>query len=343
MYLLNGMTASRMEEVTFSDLQMMEDQVEEILRKNIDMICGDEESMLLVGQQAANRAQARCDLIAVDQEGNLVLIELKRDRQDMRRRPEPLEFQAIRYAASCAAIQTTDELIQNIFAPYIEKHQAEFDCGGLSSVEAARRRLESFLEANHAAKFNEHQRIVLVASDFDQQTLAAVAWLNSSQVDISCYKIVPYRMEGRIFLDPQKVLPLQEYEDFYISFKEKMPLEKRRRRGARRRVLPQIDSLLEWGVVKAGDVLMVKERSDEAVLRSDGLVDTPEGGTLSLQQWLKSVLGWSQVATYDRTVEKASGKTLSELRQDYMERMAREAVEEAAGEPTEALDGEVET
>ena len=105
MYLLNGMTALRMEEVTFSDLQMMEDQVEEILRKNIDMICGDEESMLLVGQQAANRAQARCDLIAVDQEGNLVLIELKRDRQDMRRRPEPLEFQAIRYAASCAAIQ----------------------------------------------------------------------------------------------------------------------------------------------------------------------------------------------------------------------------------------------
>ncbi len=59
---------------------MVEDSVEEILLQNIDMICDDEESMLLVGQQITNQVQARSDLIVVDQDGNLVLVELKREK-----------------------------------------------------------------------------------------------------------------------------------------------------------------------------------------------------------------------------------------------------------------------
>lgn len=105
---------------------MVEDSTEEILRQNIDMICDDEDSMLLVGQQVTNQVQARSDLIVVDQDGNLVLVELKRAKKDIEQRKEALEFQAIRYAASCATIQTTSNLIQNVFAPHVEKHWKEF-------------------------------------------------------------------------------------------------------------------------------------------------------------------------------------------------------------------------
>ena len=59
---------------------MVEDSIEEILLQNIDMICDDEESMLLVGQKITNQVQARSDLIVVDQDGNLVLVELKREK-----------------------------------------------------------------------------------------------------------------------------------------------------------------------------------------------------------------------------------------------------------------------
>lgn len=148
MYLIDGINALKIEDLTFSDLNMKEDSIEEILRQNIDMICNDEESLLLVGQQVKNQIQARSDLIAVDQDGNLVLIELKRDKKDIEHRKEALEFQAIRYAASCATIQSTDELIQNLFAPYVEKHREEFENKELSSNEVARRMLETFLETN---------------------------------------------------------------------------------------------------------------------------------------------------------------------------------------------------
>lgn len=326
MYLIDGINVSKIEDLTFCDIKMIEDNIEEILRQNIDMICDDEESMLLVGQQVTNQVQARSDLIAIDQNGNLVLIELKRDKKDIEHRREALEFQAIRYAASCATIQTTNELIQNVFAPYVEKHREEFGYEELSSNEVARRLLEAFLETNHVVKFNERQRIVLVASEFDEQTLSAVAWLNSNQVDISCYRLIPSKIDDRLLLSPQKVLPITDYEDFYIGIKEKSSLGKSLKRDISRRTLPTISSLLEWGVVNAGDIIVAKGRTEEAMLNHNGKVDTSHG-ELSLQQWLKQIFGWSTVATYDFAVQKSSGKTLSELRQNYMEKIALEKEE----------------
>lgn len=323
MYLIDGINALKIEDLTFSDLNMKEDSIEEILRQNIDMICNDEESLLLVGQQVKNQIQARSDLIAVDQDGNLVLIELKRDKKDIEHRKEALEFQAIRYAASCATIQSTDELIQNLFAPYVEKHREEFGNKELSSNEVARRILETFLETNNVAKFNDRQRIILIASEFDEQTLSAVAWLNSNQVDISCYCLIPFKVDNHLLIHSQKILPIADYEDFYIGIKDKVSLGKTPNRDISRRSLPNIRSLLEWGVVSDGDIIVAKGRTDEATLTGDGKVITPNG-PLSLQQWLKSIFRWSSVQTYAFAVQKSSGKTLFELRQNYMENMASE-------------------
>lgn len=38
----------------------------------------------------------------------------------------------------------------------------------------------------------------------------------------------------------------------------------------------------------------------------------------SLQSWLKSIYGWSSVQTYGFSIDKESGKTLSEIRDEYM-------------------------
>ena len=207
--------------------------------------------------------------------------------------------------------------------PSVEKHREEFGNKELSSNEVARRILETFLETNNVAKFNDRQRIILIASEFDDQTLSAVAWLNSNQVDISCYCLIPFKVDNHLLIHSQKILPIADYEDFYIGIKDKVSLGKTPKRDISRRSLPNIRSLLEWGVVSDGDIIVAKGRTDEATLTGDGKVITPNG-PLSLQQWLKSILGWSSVQTYAFAVQKSSGKTLFELRQNYMENMASE-------------------
>lgn len=332
MYILKNGQPLKIEATTFADLHMKESDIEEILRQNVDMLCDDEESMLIIGQQVKNESSGRSDLTAIDNEGDIVLIEIKRDKADIVGRKEAFEFQAIRYAAGYAKIKSTDELIQKIFAPYVEKHIDEFGQHmGLNSSEIANRFLSDFVELNNITAFNTRQRIILVASEFDEQTLSAVAWLNSNQVDISCYQICPYKLYDDVLLEMKKILPVVDYEDFYVSITKKGSLQKDRKKDISRRSLPKIDALIEWKVVEPGDIITAKGRTDEAVLQENGQVKAKEG-IMSIQQWLKTVFGWSSVETYAFSVHKKSGKTLKELRQEYMEKA--DAINDAAEETT---------
>ncbi|WP_260445578.1 PDDEXK family nuclease [Metabacillus elymi] len=118
MYNIQENKAIKVDAVTFSELQMLENDIEELLRCNIDMVCDEEESMLIVGRQVRNAHHGRSDLTAVDNNGNIVLIEIKRDRKDIESRKEAFEFQAIRYAASYATIEDPESCKQNLCTLY---------------------------------------------------------------------------------------------------------------------------------------------------------------------------------------------------------------------------------
>lgn len=321
MYLLNGKQPVKIEDTTFSDIGWKESDIEDVLRKNIDMVCDDEESLLIVGQQVKDETNKRSDLMAVDNDGNIVLIEIKRDKKDIAARKEALEFQAIRYAASCATIKSTDELIKSIFAPYVEKHKDEYtDHTDLTSTEIAQRELSDFFEKNGTTSFNDSQRIILVASDFDEQTLSAVAWLNSNQVDISCYRLWPSKLGDKVIIQTDKILPVTDYDDFYVDIAGSSSMTKGTKKDISRRTLPKIDKLMEWGIVKEGDVLIAKGTEEKAVMQKDGQVILTDNTKESIQQWLKQVYGWSSVETYAFAVDNKTGKTLSELRKEYLEK-----------------------
>lgn len=328
MYSIKGKQAARIEPVTFSELNMTENDIEEVLRSSIDMICDEEESMLIVGRQVRNEKNGRSDLTAVDNNGNIVLIEIKRDRKDIEHRKEAFEFQAIRYAASYATIDKIDDLVKKVYAPYIEKYRSEFELGELTSFELGIRKLNEFLRVNDAQKnFNEKQRIILVASDFDEQTLSAVAWLNSNNVDMSCYRLTPYKLNEEIFFYVEKLLPVTNYDDYYVNLMDKSAVTTvTGDKKITRRSLPKIDLMLEWGVVKEGDIIVAKGREDEGRLLSNGNVMV-NGEEKSMQAWLKEVYGWSSVQTYVFAVHKETGKTLSQIREEYMTQKEAENTE----------------
>ena len=321
MYSLNSSNApTKIESTTFADLNLKEKNIEEMLRVNLGMLFddGDDETMLIVGQQVQTEAKTRSDLTAIDKDGNIVLIEIKRDKDDIIKRLEAVEFQAVRYAAAYASIETPDDLIREVYSGYVEKHKDEFvDHKELTSTEIAQRKLDRFIKNNQITSFNKLQRIMIVASGFDDDSLSAIAWLNSNNVDISCYQICPYKYKDDIIITFDKILPLKEYKDFFLAIngnrvKDKKPASKKTQ-------LPKIASMLRWGVINAGDILVAKNSAEEAELLADGNVKLASGTTCSINQWLIKVYGWSTVQTYVYAIDKRSGKSLAEIREEYME------------------------
>jgi hypothetical protein len=322
LYHIKNNEAVPIEPTSFSEIHMNEHDVEELIKNNTNLIAEDE-SMLIVGQQVRNSSNGICDLVGLNQNGDLVLIEIKRDRKDMEARREAFEFQAIRYAAGFATIKDIDDLISKIYAPFLEKNVDTNKNLSLTITEQANRNIVTFFQDNNIAieDFNQRQQIILVASDFDEQTKSAVAWLNSNGVEMYCYKLIPYKIEDELYVESQKILPLDHYEDYYVDFTNKATTTKiKRKRHNNRRSLPRIDSLLEWGVVKEGDLLKAKNHDASAILLENGNVEV-NGEEKSIQQWLREVTGWSSVETYSFTVHVEKGKTLSEIRKEYMERM----------------------
>lgn len=327
MYLLNNNDIKEIEETTFASIDIREKDLEEILRKNINMICDpDDESMLIIGQQVANEKRARSDLTAIDSDGNIVVIEIKRDLNDLKHRKEPVEIQAIRYAASSATINSIDTLVEEIFQPYVENHLDEFSCDpyeSMNSCQIARRAVREFMESNEIdpENFNRKQRIILIASEFDDQTLSAAVWMNSNKINISCYEIKPYRTTGEnIILDLKKILPLAKtsYEDFYI------PIYSRRGRMVRspikRKVLLKIEDLQRLNLIKPDTVLVDTRLGTKATLQSDGSVRIHNTGEIkSIQNWLKSIYNWSAVQSFKFLKVENTGKLLYDLREEYYE------------------------
>lgn len=126
MFVVENKIPTRIDKTNFSDLDMKECDLEEMLRQNIDMLCDEDSSMMIVGQQVRNVKNGRSDLTAIDGDGNIVLIEIKRDKKDIEHRKEAFEFQAIRYAANCASIKDSNQLIHDVYAPYVENIRKNF-------------------------------------------------------------------------------------------------------------------------------------------------------------------------------------------------------------------------
>ncbi|WP_082761295.1 hypothetical protein [Clostridium sp. ATCC 25772] len=302
----------------FKNLNLKEEHIEEFLRKNIDVIFEDE-TLLVVGKQVTNKENGRSDLTAVDENGNVVLIEIKRDAQDIVQRKEAFEFQAIRYAASYAKIKTSDDLVDKIFASYIEKYRDEFELGDLTACEKASRILNDFLEKNNSLKtFNSKQRIILIASSFDKQTLSAVAWLIENGVDISCFQLSPMKIGQEYFIDINRILPPPSLEDFYVEVDSKTVSKYKSKNDTSitRTILPGTDKLFQWGIIKSGNILVIKNRDNSEATVIDSKYVNFKGEKLTFNKWGQKVTGWSSIRIYDWAMIKDNNKTLHEMRQE---------------------------
>src|SRR5574337_296738 len=192
--------------VSFAELGVRERRdLEEWIKTNTDIL-GSRLLIITTEYDKFDKSDKRLDLLALDEEGKLVVVELKRDVLRTL-----ADLQAIRYAAFCSSL-TFDSVVQ-LRAEYAK-----------ISEDAAKREIREFVEDPGFSILDKKPRIILAAGSIeDQELTSCVLWLREFGVDIRCVEITPYRIaeNGQLILVPRVIIPLPQAEAYIVSAEKK--------------------------------------------------------------------------------------------------------------------------
>ena len=196
--------SKRIEEVDFASLGFQERRdIQEWVAANPGILG---EGLLVIGKEFSgfDRTDERLDLLAVDADGRLVIIELKRDDTGA-----DAHWQAIKYASYLN--RATAENIVSMLAEY----------GELSESEAADRLLQH-LNADDFNALNNDQRIILASHRFAPEVTSAALWLNEKVPGedlITCVQLTPYRDEAAnsLYVQANTIIPVPGVDEYVIG------------------------------------------------------------------------------------------------------------------------------
>ena len=164
------------------------------------------EDLLIIGKEFSgfDLTNERLDLLAVDSDGRLVIIELKRDDTGAN-----AHWQAIKYASYLR--RATAEQIVGVLAEYKNV-----------SPEDAWEELAQHLGADDLNALNNDQRIILASHRFAPEVTSAALWLNdkaNGEDLITCVTLTPYQDAdtGSLYIQATTIIPVPGEEDYVIG------------------------------------------------------------------------------------------------------------------------------
>lgn len=193
---------------TFQELNFKERQhLQEWICKNTNILG---ERLLIIQKEFSgfDDTRERLDLLAIDEEGNLVIIENKLDDSG-----KDVVWQALKYASYCSSLTKSD--IRTIYQDYLDEQLEDA---------VAEKLLCEFLqvEAFDEVELNyDDQRIIMVAANFRKEVTSTALWLLEHNVRIKCIKVTPYELEGNILLDTEQIIPITDAEEYLIKVANK--------------------------------------------------------------------------------------------------------------------------
>ena len=196
--------SERIDEVNFDQLGLKERRdIQEWVATN-PRILG--EDLLIVGKEFSgfDLTNERLDLLAVDSDGKLVIIELKRDDSGT-----DAHWQAIKYASYLR--RATHENIVDMLADYAS-----------ISADDAGTRLLQHLGADDFNALNNDQRIILASHRFAPEVTSASLWINekaSRENLITCVTLTPYRdaNTGSLYIQATTIIPVPGIDNYVVS------------------------------------------------------------------------------------------------------------------------------
>lgn len=182
---------------------------------------GDGDELLIIQKEfdGFDDTRERLDLLAIDKEGNLVIIENKLDDSG-----RDVVWQALKYASYCANLKK--QQVVEIFQRYLNQKAQHTG----SEPDNAERLLLEFLQADdlQSVQLNtlKSQRLILVAAHYRKEVTNTVLWLSQFGVNCQCFKVTPYQAGAELFLNVEQIIPTPEASDFMIGMMAKEAEEK---------------------------------------------------------------------------------------------------------------------
>ncbi|MAQ99688.1 MAG: hypothetical protein CMI00_04025 [Oceanospirillaceae bacterium] len=212
---------------TFSELGFTERKhLQEWLAHQPDAL-GEELLIIQKEFDGFDDTRERLDLLALDKDGNLVIIENKLDDSG-----RDVVWQALKYASYCASL--TKGQIVEIYQQYLHRYLPTIEAGeplaqAGQAVDAATRICE-FLDAPDLdeVKLNlgNSQRIMLVAANFRKEVTSTALWLLGQGISIQCFKVTPYALGEQLLINIDQIIPTPEAKELMIGINAKEAEEK---------------------------------------------------------------------------------------------------------------------
>lgn len=142
----------------------------------LECIIEDDPSILsdgwiIIGRQVLTAHRKEIDFLALDRNGHLIVIELKRDKT-----PRDVVAQVLDYASWVRNLESED--ISTIFKKYSEKYNRS----GKTLEEVFRDKFNNTLDLD---QLNQGHQLVIVCSELDAATERIVHYLSDSEIPIN--------------------------------------------------------------------------------------------------------------------------------------------------------------
>ncbi len=181
-------------EKSFSELGFTERQhLQEWLAHAPDTL-GEEVLSIQKEFDGFDDTRERLDLLALDKDGNLVIIENKLDDSG-----RDAVWQALKYAGYCSNLSKGQ--VVEIYQDFLHKAGEQPNNPPLDAK-------ESIVEFLEAADFDEitlnrsqSQRVMFVAARFRKEVTNTALWLIGHGISCQCFKVTPYLAGAELFLN----------------------------------------------------------------------------------------------------------------------------------------------
>lgn len=153
------------------------------------------ESLLLVGRQVTvPEVNDRLDLLALDTQGNAVVIEVKRGQLK-----EPVDMQALRYASYLARWSFED--FERVAKAYYGGGKGDFNFNGLYEEFCSEAGIDE------PPDINTDQKIVIIGSEVRDKLGSVALWLLEHNINIRVIELECYRENQRLLIQPNVIVP----------------------------------------------------------------------------------------------------------------------------------------